>query len=73
MEDPINERDSTSVLFTTEDVAEGLNQLKPEKYLGLDFFQSCTLLRISSQTLVARCLHFLHAPTQNSQDVGEEH
>jgi len=43
MEGPINERDSTSVLFTTEDVAEGLNQLKPEKYLGLDFFPELIL------------------------------
>jgi len=49
-----------------------LNLLEPRKSPALDFifleFYSDTLQQMSSKILVLQFLHFLNAPTQNSQD-----
>jgi len=67
---PASEGDSVSDLFTPEELSNALNHLEPGKSLGLDsIFPEFILHAESALKFVFAILHFLHAPTQNSQEL----
>jgi len=66
---PTPEGHSISEPFRPEEFAAALRRLKPEKSPGLDSTFPKFILHAGSQILVLRLPQFLHAPTQNSEDL----